>query len=80
MYPAIRFHYIIFRENSYTKCDLYQLSYDAQLMSQLFHLSLQVRQSLIFLFLRSRIITSRRLSSLHLITLDLLRMIAGLVL
>lgn len=74
------FHYIIFRENSYTKCDLYLLSYDAQLISQLCHLSLQLPQCLIFLFLRSRIITSRRLSSLHLITLDLLRMIAGLVL
>lgn len=74
------FHYIIFRENSYTKCDLYLLSYDVQLTSQLCHLSLQLPQSLIFLFLRSRIITSRRLSSLHLITLDLLRMIAGLVL
>lgn len=73
-------HLIIFRENSYTKCDLYLLSDDAQLTSQICHLSLQLPQSLIFLFLRSRIITSRRLSSLHLITLDLLRMIAGLVL
>lgn len=30
------FHYIIFRE----KCDLYLLSYDVQLTSQLCHLSL----------------------------------------